>query len=456
MFIKKRYLIWVYVLLLVSLASSNLSIAQVWKKLPGTLDYVNFLKFSMHDNKKLFAGSDAIATDMTTNNITFPYFGYGYQVSTDLGNTFSQPLLNDYSIYDLIESPDNASIVLVSARKQDVGRILYSEDDGTTWDEDTKRCESSAQVSCFQTNKIGDNINFYASLLNSTIGFQYSDDYFVNCKTNDQLSVNSRGIALSSVNPSVLYLAGDNVSKSRVLCSTDGGITWEDRSVGLMNYRILSIQTSPINDAVVIVGADSTTATGKTIGMGIYYSDDYGKNWRYVGAAGASVYDIQFHPSNPKYVAAAGGFGNVFISGTGGDYWEASSDGLPTDLLSIKVAIPDIQPNNNGIIVYASMYGDGIYKSENITTSLKSYDDFRSDQLVKQIYPMPAVDVLGFILNDASLAYDYKIYNLSGSIVNSGKMSSNSIINIQELNTGTYFIKISNSGKYQLLKFNKI
>lgn len=456
MFIKKKYPLLIAAVLLVTILSSSISISQVWKKVPGTLEYVNFLKFSIHDNNKLYVGSDAIPTDMTTNNITFPFFGYGYQVSTNSGATYSESKLSDYSIFDIIESPDNPLVLLVSARKQDVGRVFYSEDGGAVWDEETKRCESSGQVSKFEANKVGDKINYYASMLNSTNGFSYSSDNFITCNTVEGIKMNSRDIALSSVNPSVIYLAGDNVSKSRVICSTDGGLTWEDRSEGLMNYRVLSIVTSPINEAVVIVGADSTTPTGRIIGMGIYYSDDYGKSWRYVGAAGASVYDIQFHPSNPKYCAAAGGLAGVFISGTGGDYWEASTAGLPNEMLVRKVAVPNIQPNQNGIIVYASIYGDGIYKSDNITTSINSNDEFQKNQLVKQIYPMPADDVLGFILNDASLTFNYEIYDLMGKIVQNGLISGNSLLNIQELNMGTYFIKISHSGNYQLLKFNKI
>lgn len=456
MFFRKTYIFFGIVTLIVSSLLTLEANSQIWKKVPGTLEYVNFLKFSTHNKTTLFVGSDAVPTDVTSNNISFPFFGYGMQISTNSGNSFGEVVLGDYSVFDIIESPSNPQLLLVSARKQDVGRVLLSSDKGVTWDEDTKRCESSAQISRFQSVRSNEKDIFHASMLNSTNGYRYSDDNFATCNSIEGMGVNSRDLAVSAKNPQVIYIAGDNVSKSRVMCSTDGGITWEDRSVGLLNYRILSIQTHPDNEGIVVVGADSVSPLGKSIGIGVYYSEDYGKNWRFAGAGGAAIYDIEFHPSNPKYWAAAGGKMGVYVSGTGGSYWESSFDGLPTDYFIRKVAIPDIQATNDGIIVYASVYGDGIYKSTNITTSISDENDLRSEDLVKSIYPNPATSKIGVFLNKTDNMIDYEIYDLMGNIVLSGSVMNNSQIEIENLTSGIYFIKFANLGHYQLMKFNKI
>jgi hypothetical protein len=456
MFYNQRLLISGIAILIAFIVMSTPSNSQVWSKVPGTLDYVNFLKFSVHDNNKLYVGSDAVPTNIENNTITFPFFGFGYQVSTDRGVTFSEASLTDYSIFDLIESPSDPSKLLISARKQDIGRVFLSVDAGNTWDEETKRCESSSQVSRFQVAKEGNDEIYYASLLNAANGFRYSDDDFETCSVNPATNISSRDLAISKSNPKVLYLTGDNTSKSRVMCSTDGGETWADRSEGLRSFRILSIQVSPINEAIVIVGADSVTPTGYLTGIGIYYSDDYGVNWRFAGARGALVHDIQFHPTNPKYCVAAGGPSGVLISGTGGDYWEKSLDGLPEGAFARKVAIPNIPPTDDGIVVYASIYGEGIYKSTYITTSVNDNDEFNQARLVNSIYPVPAYDRIVINTNSSVSEISYEIFDVMGNRVIQGNLNTNTQINVASLIQGNYFIKFSNNGTYQLEKFTKI
>ncbi len=456
MYSLKKQLIGFLLFCLFLQISSDYAYSQTWKKISGSTDkYVNFLKFSIHDKSKLFVGSDAAPTDFMENSISFLYFGYGMQISSDAGSSFSAVKLSDYSIFDLIESATDESKLLVSARKQDIGRVLLSSDGGTTWDEETKRCEGSSQIAKFQSVSDGENETFYSALKNSSDGFRYSDDYFVNCSSSEGTNLDARDLAVSKVNPKVMFLAGNNAVNNRVLFSSDGGQSWEDRSSGLENYRILSIQTSPVNEAIVVVGADSITPTAKIIGKGVFYSDDYGKNWRHAGADGASVLDIQVHPSNPKYWAAAGGKKGVLISGTGGDYWEASTDGLPVDFFVRKVAIPDLPPNQNGIIVYASIYGEGIYKSENITTSVSDEQELNDENFVKLIYPVPASDNLGVSLNSNN-DVSYEIFNLLGVKLLSGNLNNRTSIDISMLQNSTYLIKFSNSGKFQLLKFSKV
>ena len=456
MFYFQRNIISGIAILIAFIVMSTPSNSQVWSKVPGTLEYVNFLKFSVHDANKLYVGADSNPTNIENNTITFPFFGNGYQVSTDKGATFSAATLTDYSIFDIIESPSDPSKLLISARKQDIGRIFLSTDAGTTWDETTKRCESSSQVSRFQVAKEGDDEIYYASLLNASNGFRFSNDYFETCSVNPATNVNSRDLAISKTNPKVLYLNGDNISKSRVMCSTDGGATWADRSEGLRNYRILSIQVSPINEGIVIVGADSVTPTGFLNGIGIFYSDDYGVNWRFVGAKGALVHDIQFHPTDPRFCVAAGGPLGVFISGTGGDYWEQSLDGLPEGAFARKIAIPNIPPTNDGIIAYASIYGEGIYKSTHITTSVNNQDELSQTRLVNSIYPVPAVDKIIVNTNPSVSEIRYEIFDVMGNNIIQGNLNTNTQINVAQLMQGNYFIKFSNNGNYQLEKFTKI
>ncbi|MDX9791734.1 MAG: T9SS type A sorting domain-containing protein [Candidatus Kapabacteria bacterium] len=448
---KNSYLLLTFGFIILSgVYNSN---AQVWTKVGGTLDYVNFMRFY---GDKLYVGSDAQPTDFIENNINFLFFGYGMQVSTDKGISFSDAVLTDYSVFDVIESPSNPSILLASARKQDIGRIIMSDDGGLTWDEETKRCEESSQIVRFHAVNISGKDYFYAAMLNSINGFRYSDDYFATCSLSDDVNINSRDLAVSAKNPKVMYLCGDNVTKTRVLCSSDGGLTWADRSEGINNYRILSVQTHPDNEAVVVVGADSLSPTGKVIGMGIFYSDDYGNTWRNVGASGASILDIRVHPTDSRYWAAAGGNEGVYISGTSGDYWELSTDGLPEDVFIRQVAIPDDEPNEEGIIVFASVYGNGIYKSRHITTDLEDID-YRDESLIASIiYPTPTSDILRLKLNDDNLNIQFEILDLLGQTVHSGYIYNSNALDVSGINSGTYMLKLVSGSKIQFKRFIKL
>jgi hypothetical protein len=446
---------FIYGLLIIAI-NFEFSYSKTWEKVPGTLNYVNFIKFSEYFKTTLYVGSDAQPTDFTTNNISFPFFGDGFQVSKNSGETFSTPYLTDYSIYDLIEviSQDNA-VLAVSARKQDLGRVIVSNELGVSWDMETKRCESPSQITRFYQTKEGDKYRIYASAINSTSGFRYSDNFFGNCNLSSEVSINTRDISVSKTNPSVIYLAADNVAKQKVLVSKDKGVTWLGASVGLENYRILCVQVSPTDEKTVLVGADSVSPTGKIIGIGIFMSKDYGTTWTNVGAKGASIYDIQFHPSNPKYWAAAGGDKGVYISGTNGSYWEASTDGLPDGYFARKVAIPDVAPTSAGIIVYASIYGNGIFKSQPITTDIND-ENILSEKDKYRIFPNPVNEVLNINVGNSNSIINYDILDILSNKILSGQFSGNSSIDLSSFSTGIYFIRLNDSGIIKVLKFNKL
>ncbi len=436
--------------------SMNLdSISYNWEKLSGTNNYVNFLRFSKYSKNTLYVGSDVQATDFSTNNISFLFFGDGFQVSKDLGNTFSEPYLLDYSVFDVAEGfSDNKLVLMASVRKQDFGRIVITNDGGETWDLETNRCESSAQLTRIFSISEENKYKLYASAINSNSGFRFSDDFFVNCNISSDVKINARDISVSQIEPSTIYLVADNVSKQKVLVSKDKGQTWLDASLGLENYRILSVQASPQDRGTVFIGVDSITSTGKIIGMGIFMSIDYGASWVNVGALGASVYDIQFHPSNPKFWAAAGGDKGVFVSGKSGTYWENKNEGLPENFFARKVAIPDIEPTNDGIIVYASIYGNGIYKSSAITTSVE--DEYTSqNDMDFNIFPNPASDFINIkSKNNSNLKYE--IVGILSNIIKDGEINNNSNIDIQNLSAGTYFLRIFDGKDFKIFKFAKI
>ena len=128
-----------------------------------------------------------------------------------------------------------------------------------------------------------------------------------------------------------------------VFKSTDGGITWVQRSVGLPTYAgssvsahsVLALVMDPSNRNVLYAASnrfDSSVAIGN-----VYKSVDAGLNWAIAGTglAGQDIRALLIDPNNSLRVYAASGGnalnpGAVFVSENGGLIWNSISAGLPT------------------------------------------------------------------------------------------------------------------------------
>lgn len=80
-----------------------------------------------------------------------------------------------------------------------------------------------------------------------------------------------------------------------------------------------------------------------------------------------------------------------------------------------------------------------------VNCSVLETNDFESNKL--QLYPNPANDKLNIQLEATSTNYQVAIYNSLGSVVfeNSNQSNATTIIDISELNSGIYFVKITDS-----------
>jgi photosystem II stability/assembly factor-like uncharacterized protein len=125
--------------------------------------------------------------------------------------------------------------------------------------------------------------------------------------------------------------------------STDGGITWVQRSTGLPRYAgssasahaVLALVMDPSNRNILYAASnpfDSSAASGN-----VYKSIDAGLNWAIAGTglAGQDIRGLLIDPDNTLRIYAASGGnalnpGAVFVSENGGLTWNSISAGLPT------------------------------------------------------------------------------------------------------------------------------
>ncbi|MCK5368887.1 MAG: hypothetical protein KAQ62_10055 [Cyclobacteriaceae bacterium] len=129
------------------------------------------------------------------------------------------------------------------------------------------------------------------------------------------------------------------------LRSSDGGITWEDIS-GSLTWHVIKIQVHPLTHDVYVL----------TEGTGLYYSSDFGDNWRYLNNQFWLDFIIdhnnpqRFWGGNHTYNQSSGG---VFLSNDGGNYFEFI--GLKGHIVG------SLCLDGNSTSLYVASYGSGLF-----------------------------------------------------------------------------------------------
>jgi len=394
----------------------TLANAQTWSKLDGPYAYINAI-FLPDNSGTIFVASDIVPSDFQQDNILFPNFGVGqngFKISTNKGQTFSDDILKDYSVFSFYAYPNNPSTILSSIRQFNEGGIVLSTDQGSTWDLSHIHCLSSSQIVNI-TSSQSDASKLYAAEVNTSKGYKFSLDTFNTCETDEQFVIQARDIAVSPQNPDLVFIAGSK-SLKQVYRSRDRGVTWEGNLSGLENKRILSLMPSMYDEAVIIAGVDSLDFNRNSHGKGIYISLDTGNTWSLAGASGKRVFDLAQHPTNPKYMAAACDSGSVFISGSYGYGWEEHAQGIPFDASVRRVAITGWS-DNEGAVVLAGTFGQGLFISSSIITTVEGQIASNSLKIIS-IAPQPFFESVSInILNVSEGSLNARLYDCLGSLL---------------------------------------
>lgn len=177
----------------------------------------------------------------------------------------------------------------------------------------------------------------------------------------DNLPVNGcSDLAIDPTNTLVMYLAmgdgdaGDTRSVG-VYKTNNGGTTWN--TTGLTNavtnyFLIRRLLIYPTNTQIILAATNA----------GIYRSTNAGVSWTQITTA--SVYDLEFKPSHPNVIYAAGT--SFSISTNSGASFSQVSNGIPTTGVN-RMAIAVTPADTNYVYVLASSSTasslQGVYKS---------------------------------------------------------------------------------------------
>jgi len=444
---------------------AGLNAQNSFKKINGIENCVNAISFNSNNQNEVTVASYLIPVDLTQQDIEFFNFAVegGYRVSTNQGESFGGLQLEQRQVMDIKQDLKNATTWYAAVVQNRRGRILKSTDNRATWSEENISCEGAFQFLQLVQNPVQTD-EFYLAAVNTSRGFTSTDNNFQSCKPNETIVVSVRNIVVDKFNPNRLYLAADSKYTNGVFVSDDRGKTWIRRNSGINNLRILCVQPSGVKPNVIYCGADSLSLTGRSIGKGIYRSEDGGLTWELWAAHNYAVFSITEHPSKPQFMAASG-VGRLWISGSWGNNWDEVTDGFIDTTQIQKVAIPEWGADDDSFTVFAGTFIHGLYKGTNLKPTILSVENQSiTDFELVSIFPNPASDLINLNINaeietKASISITdvlgNNIYNQSSIYLNIGY---NEIpVNLTNLNlpNGSYFVSVIINGNRILKPFVK-
>lgn len=208
-------------------------------------------------------------------------------------------------------------------------------------------------------------------------------------------------IAVANSDHNVIYVgAGEHAIRGQsstygdgVYKSTDFGRTW--RHIGLEATRQISaVRVHPQDANLLYVAAQGDRWQGSSE-RGIYRSKDGGATWELVlkgqnPTSGAS--DLSMDPTNPRilyaafwdhqrqpwYVRSGGAGSGIWKSTDGGDSWTRLTNGLPSLMGKVGVAVSPANPDRVFAIVEAE--NGGLYRSDDAG---RSWRRLSGDRLIQ-------------------------------------------------------------------------
>jgi len=435
---KNNYILLIVILLLLP---GFTVFSQTWTKLGLDSIYIHDIFFP--DNSTLVVSGDVFPINFSAQKITFNNFGQGLSISKDTGITFSEPKLDGYTVLDVMPSKQENKWYAAATQLQR-GGVIYSTDKGETWQPDSLKCDSPYQIMSLSSIIKGSE-QFLNAAVNTSKGLILTEDGLDNCSQEQDISVQSREIKVSAIDPRYVFISNDGQFEGGVYRSFDSGSTWRKEESGLEGKRVLCLLASSHRPALLYCGVDSVDQFKKIHGKGIYRSEDTGRTWKLAAAEGSRVLDISEHPRYPKFIAAACGDDGVMFSANLGAYWEAFNSGLPENAVVSKVEIPAWDSTATGVVVFAGVDGDGLFRSKPLITS--------TDETIAlsgiEIYPNPFSDRINIdIPSSIQGNIIISVINLQGEVIwnYSGLTSGNSRISwLTDGNVpaGLYFINLN-------------
>lgn len=242
-------------------------------------------------------------------------------------------------------------------------------------------------------------------------------------------------------NESVLYAgtAPYNGNRGHLFVSQDGN-TFTDVTGILPDRYPMDITVDPTDPATAYV-VFSGFGSGH-----IFRTTNYGTNWTDISdnLPDVPTNAVIVDPIFPNHIYVGNDLG-IFVSTIGGTQWASYSDGLPNACMIFDLKISE--PNRK---LRAATHGNGAYQRDLLQAALTVHDKSKQ-QTNFNIFPNPAVHTATIQFeNNMNQNIEVELLDLNGRLLKTisngllNKGTQELIIDVSEIHSGIYFIRLTN------------
>lgn len=184
-------------------------------------------------------------------------------------------------------------------------------------------------------------------------------------------------------------------------------------------------------------------------GDSIIYSSDHGHTWSIIIADGGNygIEEIDLSVNNIFYAWNSINYMQVKISNDWGENWTEISDNLPH---TFYFNLPLVSILEDRLLISSSSYG--LWYRDDMLTGLDQEQDVPLNTPAYTLYPNPAETSINITPETNS---EFAIYSINGKLFKTGIIKSTSNLNISDLPSGIYILRITNEQETSNLKFIK-
>lgn len=244
--------------------------------------------------------------------------------------------------------------------------VLRSYDYGSTWSLATAPYDQGVVP---QVNPASNNMIYGAG----NVFFDISTDYGVTWQNRSTIEGDIYTLFIDPQDSNRLYVGGSAVCDCLFpfAISTDHGYTWQGSYTGMTVASVQDIKPVPGKPGELYTAAGTDT----NLSYGVYFSSDSGITWsaKTVGLGLADYFSVCVHPTNTNIVYTGSREGDLYYSDNSGDSWSLITTFGGNIIWSIIVH--PYQPN----IMYLANEGGGVFKSEDTGFTWTPFNNGLSD-----------------------------------------------------------------------------
>lgn len=246
-------------------------------------------------------------------------------------------------------------------------------------------------------------------------------------------------LSISSFDSNRIYAGTD---EGNAWTTPDGGGLWVNISEGLPDRWVTSIYASPADPDVVYITL-SGYRFGEDIGH-VYRSDNAGANWVNIGSnlPDIPVNDILMDSYGNLYLATDVG---VLASADDGASWEVLGENMP------PVVVTDMHIHETDELLYVATYGRSAYKLDLSSNPLAINSAVFDDRI--RLYPNPTSDIVYIKFEQIPENAIAELYdNLGRMVLKVDVFRQENVIDVSEVTSGIYYVKISEGAESTVKK----